>query len=169
MAPEQLEGDSVGPPADTWALGATLYATVEGVPPFGGPTLMALISAILTRPPASAGPAGPLGGLIWALLSKDPGGRPTAETAAAALAAYAGSPSPVSVGHAGPPARPLVTTEADLADTISPGTMLPGTVLPGSGTPKEARGGVTRRLARRQVLGGIAGLAAGGALLGWGF
>ncbi len=163
MAPEQLEGDSVGPPADMWALGATLYATVEGVPPFGGPTLMALISAILTRPPAPAGHAGPLGGLIWALLSKDRDGRPTAQTAAAALAAYAGSPSPVSVGHAGPPAGPLLTTQADLGDTI-----LPGTVLAGAGTPKEARGGVTRRLARRQVLSGIAGVAAGGALLGWG-
>ena len=163
MAPEQLEGDSVGPPADMWALGATLYTSVEGVPPFGGPTLMALISAILTRPPAPAGHAGPLGGLIRALLSKDPGGRPTAQTAAAALAAYVGSPSPVSAGRAGPPAAQLMTTQADLANTISPGTRLPG-----AGTPKEARGGGGRRLARRQVLGGIAGLAAGGALLGWG-
>jgi serine/threonine-protein kinase len=163
MAPEQLEGDSAGPPADMWALGATLYATVEGVPPFGGPTLTALIAAILTRAPARAEHAGPLGGVIRALLSKAPSGRPTAEAAAAMLAAYAGSPSPVSVGRAGPPARPLVTTQSRLASTISPGSMLPGT-----GTPKEAGGGVPRRLARRQVLGGIAGVAAGGALLGWG-
>jgi outer membrane protein assembly factor BamB len=165
MAPEQLEGDSIGPPADMWALGATLYVTVEGVTPFTGPTLMALISAILTRPPAPAGHAGPLGGLISALLSKDPGGRPTAQTAAAALAAYAGSPGPVS---AGPPARPLGTTRADLANTILPDTVLPGTGPPGAETPKAARGGGPRRLARRQVLGAIAGVAAGGTLLGWG-
>ncbi len=174
MAPEQLEGGSVGPPADMWALGATLYATVEGVPPFDGPTLMAVISAILTKPPRPAEHAGPLGGLIWALLSKDPGGRRTAEAAAAALAAYAASPSPVPAGagafrQAGaPPAWPgersrRESDAAGLASTISPGTAWPGT-----GTPQEARGRVTRRLARRQVLGGIAGLAAGGALLGWG-
>ena len=201
MAPEQLEGDSVGPPADMWALGATLYVTVEGVPPFGGPTLMALISAILTRPPARPAHAGPLGGLIWALLSKDSGGRPTAEAAAAALAAYATSPGSASAGRADPSARNQ--TEAGLPSAASAGvpgtagavasrqaaapspwpgerprrepdavglasTIFPGTVLQGTGTPGEARGGVPRGLARRQVLGGIAGAAAAVALLGWG-
>jgi outer membrane protein assembly factor BamB len=200
MAPEQLEGDSIGPPADMWALGATLQATVEGRPPFSGPTLMALISAILTKPPAPAGHAGPLGGLIRSLLSKDPGGRPTAAAAAAALAACAASPGLVSAGRADPPATNQ--TEAGIpsparagapgaagpggvrragAPSARPGErsrrasaaglaspIAPGSTLHGTGTPKEPRGGVPRRLARRQVLGGIAGLAAGGALLGWG-
>jgi len=52
MAPEQLEGSDTGPPADLWALGATLHSAVAGHPPFEGPTLTALITAILTRDPA---------------------------------------------------------------------------------------------------------------------
>jgi serine/threonine-protein kinase len=168
MAPEQLEGGFVGPAADMWALGATLYATVQGVPPFSGSTMTALISAILTRPPAAAEHAGPLRGLIEALLSKDPGGRPTAHTAAAALAACArtgaSTTSPDSAGVPGPAgAVAFPQVAANLASTI-----LPGAVRPGTGTSKEAGGGVPRRLTRRKVLGGIVGVAAAGSLLGWG-
>ena len=51
MAPEQLEGSDVDAPADVWSLGATLYTTLEGKPPFDGPTLTAVIAAILARDP----------------------------------------------------------------------------------------------------------------------
>jgi peptide/nickel transport system substrate-binding protein len=89
LAPEQLEDSQVGPPADLWALGATLYYATEGRPPFTGSTMTAVMAAILTRRLTPPEHAGPLRDLVEALLSKDPAGRPDARSAMTALAALA--------------------------------------------------------------------------------
>ncbi len=48
IAPEVASGETAGPPADAWGLGALLFACVEGMPPYdrGSPvaTLMAVVS-----------------------------------------------------------------------------------------------------------------------------
>lgn len=88
MAPEQLEASNVGPSADMWALGATLYTAVQGAPPFAAPTLAALLAAIVTRQPLPADHAGELRELLGLLLSKKAAQRPHARDVAALLANY---------------------------------------------------------------------------------
>jgi sugar lactone lactonase YvrE len=106
MAPEQANGQPSTPASDLWSLGATLYAAVEGRPPFDGRDFMATLSALLTADPHPPMRAGRLTGLLNALLRKDPGQRPTADQVAASLAGDRGpqpAPVPAATPQWGPP------------------------------------------------------------------
>jgi serine/threonine protein kinase len=95
MAPEQAKGEESGPPADFWALGATMFYAVEGEPPFDRGTSIATLAAVVNDPPRPPRRAGALTPLITALLSKDPGSRPSGAELRAELGRLAGPrPSP---------------------------------------------------------------------------
>ncbi|MFL6186819.1 MAG: serine/threonine-protein kinase [Actinomycetes bacterium] len=98
MAPEQARGEASGPPADFWALGATLFYAVEGVPPFDRGSSIATLAAVVNEPPRALGRAGALAPLIDALLAKDPTARPSGAEVRAELGRLAGPrPSPTEV------------------------------------------------------------------------
>lgn len=72
-----------------WALGATLYAAVEGASPFRRTSTWSTISAIVTDPLPEPRLAGPLVPVLQLLLHKDPARRPDADAAARLLTAVA--------------------------------------------------------------------------------
>jgi Protein kinase domain/Domain of unknown function (DUF4352) len=98
VAPEQASGRAAGAAADLWALGATLWFAVEGVPPFWRPGPAATLTAILHDPPGRPRRAGLLEPVLTALLVKDPGHRPPPAAVRQLLeAAAAGVPGPPPV------------------------------------------------------------------------
>ena len=75
IAPERARGGRAGPAADLWGLGASLYAAVEGRPPFQHDSVLASLTAVVADEPDPPAHAGPLGPVISGLLRKDPGTR----------------------------------------------------------------------------------------------
>jgi eukaryotic-like serine/threonine-protein kinase len=127
VAPEVAQGRPASAASDVFSLGATLYAAVEGEPPFGtGPTAMALLLRIVhgeSRPPLTVGPLTDT--LMW-MIHTDPEQRPTMESAQRSLRAIAlasqpdaaaeASTTPISTSMSQTPAstsmsrRPLTST-----------------------------------------------------------
>jgi len=72
LAPERARGGPAGAAADLWALGASLYAAVEGHPPFERVGALASLAAVVDDEPDTPLHAGPLRPVIEGLLRKDP-------------------------------------------------------------------------------------------------
>ncbi|MCT9929434.1 protein kinase [Planotetraspora sp. A-T 1434] len=82
IPPERLQGRPITHAADLWSFGATLYAAVEGRPPYEGPDAVAVLGAVLTQEPNRPQRAGALLPVIEGLLRKNPADRiPAAQVA----------------------------------------------------------------------------------------
>jgi serine/threonine protein kinase len=86
FSPELARGDKPTRAADVWALGATLYAAVEGHPPYEDrPNALALLATIASTPPPAPRRAGFLTEPIERMLDPDPDARWTMQDAAHVL------------------------------------------------------------------------------------
>lgn len=101
MSPEQAVGEVSGPASDMWALGATLYYSVEGRPPFDRGQPIPTLTAVVHDEVEPLNRAGPLEPVVTALLDKNPDRRPdVGETTSMLSAIVAGrAPEPPSPTH----------------------------------------------------------------------
>ncbi|MCW5661007.1 MAG: serine/threonine protein kinase [Burkholderiaceae bacterium] len=96
MAPEQLAGGEVGPAADVYGVGATLYELLSGQRPHQADNLGALLRAVATEPALDLAQLRPdldgvLSAVVMEALAKSPAARPAdADALATRLLACAG-------------------------------------------------------------------------------
>ncbi|MFC0435258.1 serine/threonine-protein kinase [Kutzneria buriramensis] len=96
LAPEIAKGHDPTPSSDVFSLGATLYATVEGIPPFGlSDNPLALLHKVASGQIEPPRQAGPLTQPLLSLLAAEPTERVTMVRCREALGAVAsGRPAP---------------------------------------------------------------------------
>ena len=105
MAPEQVQGDRVGPPADVYTLGLVLLEAVTGRVEYPGGSWEVAAERLSTPPSVPDDLPGRLRRALLAMTKTDPTGRPTAAQAAEMLAG-AGTGDIVDEGLGGEPRRP---------------------------------------------------------------
>ncbi|MFF9287331.1 serine/threonine-protein kinase [Streptomyces griseosporeus] len=140
LAPERAQGAHPGPASDVWALGATLYAAVEGASPFRRTSTFSTLTAIVGEPLPEPRLAGPLAPVLRRLMDKRPDARPDAAEARELLEAVAaGSPdAPTSPLRGGPVTPARQETERSLPAVppgfgpVQPTAPGPGGVEPGA-------------------------------------
>ncbi|HJP78483.1 MAG TPA: protein kinase [Pseudonocardiaceae bacterium] len=92
MAPELLDGKRPSPASDLFALGATLFAAVEGEPPYGSDGApLSTVKRMVHNDMVPMRNAGTLAPLLAVMLSAEPAERPTAAGASRLLRELGGT------------------------------------------------------------------------------
>ncbi|OKI12848.1 serine/threonine-protein kinase [Streptomyces sp. CB03911] len=107
IAPERIRGEEGNPASDLWSLGMMLYVAVEGHHPLRRATSLATLAAVLDEPLPPPVHSGQLGGLLSAMLARNPAQRPDAATIDRILAAAEAAgpvPGTPAAGFGGAPA-----------------------------------------------------------------
>ncbi len=153
FSPEIARGDEPGLAADVWALGATLYAAVEGEPAYPDQgNAIAMLTTIATTPPPLPRRAGPLTDPITAMMAPDPETRwsmadaarelrrlHTANGPARTVRTTRPAAAPVAAADSGPalapsPAPTPASTPASMPTSMPAST--PGSSPAGAPTPE---------------------------------
>ena len=178
LAPEVARGEDSSPASDVFSLGATLYAALEGQPPFGEqPNAIGMLHRVAggqVEPPQHARALAPL---LMRMLATDPRQRPTMAEVADELHRFATADLPAvehpAVEHpvGAPVDRPPATAVATptrrrrrallalVALFVVAALVVAGLVLlrpaPGGDptTPAEAQGGATATATRSEATG----------------
>ena len=154
LAPEVARGADPAPAADVFALGATIYAAIEGRPPFGlNENAYALLHKVATGVIDPPKHTGPLTGIVLRLLDPDPENRPTATEAREELATVVRTGA-ATTGPDAPVVEPRMLS--------GPATVGPPTLAAAPPVPPPSTSG--RRRSRLQVVAAVAVavVAAGG-------
>lgn len=157
LAPEQVAGEPVGPPADVYALGLVLLECLTGQREYAGSTVEVALARLQRSPDVPVTlPAG-WPGLLRAMTAREPADRPTPAQVAAELGAIASGGQATTVLAAAAPVadRTQVLSRTTAAPRPEP-TYAPRPVA----APKRSNGPLVLAL-----LGVVALLAAGVVLL----
>lgn len=163
MAPERVSGKEGGPAADLWSLAMLLYVAVEGHHPLRRASTLATLAAVLGEDVPAPLRAGPLTGVLTALLVRDPEVRPDAAEVDRMLAAVTeDAPGPSGWAPQAQQARQPQQAQPTSYPLAAPAPAAAAVTLTPSQVGVPARG---RRVRAAAVTGAVVAVALTGVLV----